>query len=388
VRVRTKEKIFASFAVCVGLALSLAILEAGLHIRAPAWLKLRMQELNAGRPYSIGSDAAWPVVRENGVFVRFIPGSSFFVVHYEYRKIAHIDSFGGRRTPFTENSKSLVPFYGDSFTFGVGVGDAQTYVSLLAQHSPVRLINLGVPGSSLDRQIDILLRRHTELHRPRLYVFNLFIGNDLEDIHKHARRAARNNETPASTESPPDLWLKEVNAFVYHNAWLKRSYLIQFVRQKLLAQLGRHRASWMNPVFSGMRTDLPYLAEATRDFRHEVLRLRETSRKLGFTPLFVILPDVHQVDPKRLRAKCRYYGLDLATIDPLQANRSVHAVPNDLGIRFVDITSCMARALEPAALYYVQDNHFTVAGHRRAASCLEEQGLLHMIDKLPPLAGK
>ena len=51
---------------------------------------------------------------------------------------------------------------GDSFAFGVGVDDRQTYVNLLDLKSSLRYLNLGVPGSALPNHLDIIEYRHVE----------------------------------------------------------------------------------------------------------------------------------------------------------------------------------------------------------------------------------
>jgi hypothetical protein len=50
-----------------------------------------------------------------------------------------------------------IVLFGDSFTFGVGVEDVETFASRIAMGFPqYRLINLGVPGSALVQQLEIL----------------------------------------------------------------------------------------------------------------------------------------------------------------------------------------------------------------------------------------
>ena len=61
------------------------------------------------------------------------------------------------------------------------------------------------------------------------------------------------------------------------------------------------------------------------------------------------------------------------------------AVLEEFGIRYLDITACLARAAAKAALYYVQDNHLTSRGHREAADCMVENGFFALLsDASPP----
>lgn len=57
------------------------------------------------------------------------------------------DSSGARRLPEASGPRRLVAFLGDSCTFGVGVGDDETFAALLQQQmTGVRALDLGVPG--------------------------------------------------------------------------------------------------------------------------------------------------------------------------------------------------------------------------------------------------
>ena len=115
------------------------------------------------------------------MFKNFKPNSCFDVVHYEYCFKANINSYGGRVSgqQNSNTSKIIIPFMGDSFTFGVGVGDEKAYVSLLNRKTYHFLLNLGVPGSNLENQQNIIKMRHEELEKPKVYIFSIFLGNDI-----------------------------------------------------------------------------------------------------------------------------------------------------------------------------------------------------------------
>ncbi len=368
-----------------------------MRLIAPDWLEQRMRELNAGENYESGSDRAWPVMLEGRAFRQFVPGSSFMVGHYEYQHVATIDELGGRITPFSStpaSDQAFVPFMGDSFTFGVGVEDNETFVSLIAAEalhrspaggSPPRLLNLGMTGTALHNQLDTLELRHDELGGPRFYVFAMFMGNDLTNIARHYRRSA--SGAPSAGGSPGRRWLWQANIFVYHHPLLKKLYAIQFLRQKLLTviQMGAGRGGgFMDPVFQAMRKDRTYLDEALVFFRHELARLAEISSRLGFEYVFLLIPDVHQLDASRLAGKARSLGLDLEQLAPERITQAVSRALSDFQIPYFDVGPCLSAA-PIEGLYYTQDTHLTAAGHALAARCILESGLLHSFTT-PPAA--
>jgi len=236
---------FRIAALTLGLTFALSGIELALRFMAPAWLRQRMSELRAGEFQELGTDRGWPIRKENGQFLSFTPSSRFNISNYEYLHSADVDELGGRAVPDATHSGGLVPFVGDSFVFGIGVPDGETFVNLLARGAPRRFVNLGVPGTSLNRQLDIVEKRHAELGSPEAYVFVVFLGNDLAEL-RDTVRSSPAVEGPSQRSSSA---LARLNAFVYHNPILKRVYSIQFGRQKLLSIFDRRRRTGMDPVF-------------------------------------------------------------------------------------------------------------------------------------------
>lgn len=70
--------------------------------------------------------------------------------------------------------------FGDSFTFGFGVDNQETFVSLINRHHAS--INFGVPGfnpiQEIDRAIELV---NNSLHKPERIWIHLFLGNDLSE---------------------------------------------------------------------------------------------------------------------------------------------------------------------------------------------------------------
>lgn len=375
---RWKKRLFASVTIVLGVTLALLILEVGLRLFSPAWLEQRMRELNAGESYEVGSDQEWPAIMENGRFRQFPPHSAFTVRHYEYEHGVTTDELGGRTTPYGSAPGALVPFVGDSFTFGLGVDDSETFLSLLAPESASRLVNLGVPGSALHDHLNIVQMRHVELGSPALYVFTVFMGNDLSDVRARHRR-------PSDGAPPNEGWAFRANVFVFHHPLLKQLYWIQYSRQKVLALMNRGGTGYMQPVFQAMRTDRAYLEDSLVHWRDELERLSVAADTRGFRYLFVLIPDVHQLDRQRLAAKAESYGLEGA-LDPGRLSRAFTGTLDDFGVPYFDLEPCLAQAMTEG-LFYVQDNHFTAAGHAAAAACIRESGLMEAIGAELALSG-
>lgn len=105
-------------------------------------------------------------------------------VHYDYSVSYRIGADGfrrGSRDPGVP-SDGLTVVAGDSFTFGFGVEDDQTFVDLLDAGSPRghRYHNAGIPGYSTDQEL-LMLERHLPGMQASRLVLVVYVGNDLFD---------------------------------------------------------------------------------------------------------------------------------------------------------------------------------------------------------------
>lgn len=82
-----------------------------------------------------------------------------------------VDALGYRVTPRKENGRFKILVVGDSFTFGLGVGDADTFCSFLETELPdCEVFNAGVSGYGLGQML-IRLRQCLEQTEPNLVLF-------------------------------------------------------------------------------------------------------------------------------------------------------------------------------------------------------------------------
>lgn len=350
----------------IGVALAFLLLEVALRIGAPDWLEQRMRTLRAGDLGDSDSDLSWPILSEGRVFRSFVPGSKIRVRRAEYRHDVFVDELGGRATAHVAD-QTLVPVYGDSFTFGLGVEDSQTFLSKIAPRVPRRLLNLGVTGSALHNHLETLELRHDELGRPSTYLFVVYVGNDLANIQKGARLREEGEGAGRSI-------LASANAYFTNHSQLSRLYSVQFVRQKVLTILHRGGRRYMEPVFLAMQVDRPDLDQSVALFAEQLDRLLVLSEELGFRAAFLLLPDVHQLDVNRRKAKALAYGIDPDRLDPLQPSEAIALELQQRHIPCLDIAPCLGGA-ETEGLYYLRDTHFTAHGHARAADCIVESWL-------------
>ncbi len=369
---RTKRFIFALITASLSLVLCLAAAELVARVLAPSWLQERMDALHAANAESgeFGSDRGWPVERRDGAFFSFSPHQHFDISHVEYRNVAHIDDLGGRRTsPLENTSGRRVALFGDSFTFGVGVDDMETFASRLAARFPDhRFINLGVPGTALPQQLAILRLRHGDLHAS-IAVFFFFLGNDFADILQDSHGARQSGRS--------DL-LVALNDHVCHHPWLEHSYATQLVCSAVPMAISATRP-WFelprDPAFYVMdRTMGDYQRFAAAALAIQLQILVRMQESLNVRSLIVASPDVNQVSEARRALRAGEYRIALSRLDPSRPNRILADETLRAGLAFFDSTACIATSVpDPGTLYYRQDNHFRSRGHEALAACIAPQ---------------
>jgi hypothetical protein len=355
-------------AVVLG-AMVIALVAAELSARAlaPAWLRARMREVAAGRALaSWGSDAGWPIERDRGRPVRFMPGSRFIVRHDEYVHSVQIDDLGGRAPGRPETASGpIVPVFGDSFAFGLGVRDEETFVSLVGATMSVRLVNFGMPGSALSDQLDMLDRLVPRVIAPPACLFVIYLGNDLDQI--AADGDADDGDTDAGSETISS-WLFAGNRLLDEHRVLRRWYVVQWARALAVRAVnGARREPQREAVFALMNLTTP-LARRRVALERAVDRLVRESARLHVAPMVIVIPDRFQVNETIRRDKAALYNVPVASYDPLRPNRLVADVLSARGIAFLDVTSCLQGR---TGAYYVRDMHLTAAGHASVAACAQ-----------------
>jgi hypothetical protein len=98
--------------------------------------------------------------------------------HYDYDVEYNInrDGFRGTDAAIKDGGISIV---GDSFSFGLGVNDDETFTALLNESHHDIFYNHSVPGYSTDQQLLLVLKHRDEIAQHVLLV--VYLGNDIFD---------------------------------------------------------------------------------------------------------------------------------------------------------------------------------------------------------------
>lgn len=81
----------------------------------------------------------------------------------------------------SSSSKKRIIFFGDSFTFGVGVPNNQTIPKVLEEEAGYDVLNFGISGYDIG-QYYLLLKKEGLRYNPDIVVYDIYLGNDIEDV--------------------------------------------------------------------------------------------------------------------------------------------------------------------------------------------------------------
>jgi len=274
---------------------------------------------------------------------------------YTYAERVSINSHGfrgpeirGERSP----GDLRIICLGDSFTFGVGVSDEETYPrqleDLLTKRWPGRrpeVINAGVQGYATYQEVDWLRSRGVEFD-PDVVVlavyFNDVVVRPSGDYTKQFEREQRQAAKLFRNRAP---WLYRLS---------RNSALLSLLNGAALA--ARHGNS-SSDILQGVESD--QVQEQWRATQRELSTFLELSRQHGFKPLVITIPTRIQVVqefpdssyPARIRSICERLGIEMADVS----------------------TSLKAGLAEGVDPYLPWDNHLSAAGSRLVAIVIRDR---------------
>ncbi|MEE8277850.1 MAG: hypothetical protein V3R89_03930 [Thermoanaerobaculia bacterium] len=276
---------------------------------------------------------------------------------------------------------------GDSFTFGMGVRDEETFIARLPDELrslglEAEGLNGGLPGTGIPDVVG-WFERHGVTLEPDLVVVAVFLGNDLADAASDREEVVLDEGLIAPKGSATGL-----------RAWLHRHSHLFLLAKNVLSRPGtlplRRRLGFPDPwILRNMssefaiyaRTPSATLERAAEASEQAFERLRQLRRARGFRLAALLVPGEVQVDPERWQAALEMLWLEPGALDPQRPTRVFSEMLERVGIPWLDLTAPIAAALAGGeTIYYQRDRHWTARGHalaaRHLARFLWERGLL------------
>ncbi|MDP1770340.1 MAG: SGNH/GDSL hydrolase family protein [Nitrospirota bacterium] len=281
----------------------------------------------------------------------FEPGSVYRQIANEYDALTTITD-KGHRVPGVEGNPDIV-FIGDSFTYGFGLNDEETFALVYCRQQRRECVNLGIPGSGTLRQVEkletFIEKWHWKPKEVKLFFFGMSgsfsAGNDFVDnydryVREHSSQAnveqSVQDRTPRGG-APLGFTERLINL---QGAILEHSTIMRLVKY--------HWGPMLKSLFV-VDPGNERMAVALVATRESLAKLDELSRRIGFDYSIYLLVPVQDV----IRGT---YGETLATLNSV-APKPVVATAQ----LFLD---------SPKDYYYAFDGHLNVKGSKRIAEFL------------------
>lgn len=281
-----------------------------------------------------------------------IPGCVYYQVSTEYNAITTITEQGYRAPKIIESPD--VVFLGDSFTFGQGLNDEETFPYIYAQALKNSCANLGIPGVGTIEEINMFEKYLENLHwRPKqVKLFLLAMtasfsaGNDLADNFFYSAKTQNNisiieskNLVNRSAISPGMLegilGYREILLRYSNFLRVMKFYFGPLLRSKLTQHIAAER-----------------LDKALKITFEQLSRLDELSRKYTFDYQIYLLHPVQDIIQKTYIETLNR----LNEISPVPIQSTAHLFEH-----------------EPQNFYYSYDGHFNALGSLKIAEFLISQ---------------
>lgn len=165
-----RNRLFAAISVALGILVALALAEWGLGIY---FQRIQSQSMEPGF-MRYHPQLGWSLS----------PGWSGEHSHFDYQATYHLGLDGFRIQASSGNSAATesteVAVLGDSFTFGLGVQDDETFTAVLNEQGDAVFKNYGVPGTSTDQHL-LLLNQILRSDPPDAVLLIIYLPNDILD---------------------------------------------------------------------------------------------------------------------------------------------------------------------------------------------------------------
>ncbi len=234
-----------------------------------------------------------------------------------FKTAIDINSYGLRGPELNQTkTKKRILFLGDSFTFGYGINEKDTFPRLLArllnEYHPdsYEVINLGVMGYGTDQELAYFKTTGINL-TPDIVVLAFFGGNDLSDNADYTNMSVINGflvrdynkldlKTPFVWK-----WIKIKSSIILHKIKFLYKIKLQFDKAKEIKKGGR-KSAYLMYSFSNDK----YAWEQTAGYIQELNNLTTQNQM----PLIVLnIPPVSLLKEKKDYFNLKDNGLSLST---------------------------------------------------------------------------
>lgn len=334
--------------------ISLALAELAVRLLVP-------QKLVEGETfYRTDPELGWTL--SPGYRGRFTNGVDFDV---EIR----IDD-NGLRGGIPQGRQPTVLGLGDSFMFGFGVEQADTFLAVASRAVGARPVNAGVPGYDLCQATDLGLLLLDRIPVDAVVVAPCLANDELDVVEGRRRVEVQHGRFVEPGEhfdpdAPTRRLLHPIFAHSHFLRLLRYSPLAETASRTFRGKESIDRRSLRKLVGAFLAPIPEEIARGQAESAACLGRLSEAAAARGLPVLALLVPDPIDVDPDAAPRIRRRLGEPDLELDPQGPRRRFTASLAALGIETVDPSpELLAAAAAGERLWFQQDRHFNPTGTR------------------------
>ncbi len=339
------------------------------------------------RPWGVAVNSRWMFTETPGGTILTAPGWQGRQT-VEGRSIRVRLNSLGMRGPELANTKGpeeqRVLVLGDSFVWGYGVAEEETFCHRLelglcqSTGHPVRVGNAGAPSYGLLKQA-ATLRRARDSFDPDVVVSCTFVGNDFVDDLRRTERIFEGYWFSGWSARFMDVSWRGRNMVRFRTAkiieqWLARHLPTLAIDKARIAELTREESE------AAQRLPRPEFfmdeLEETADVRECLARSRSALEELRdiaapAAVLVVLIPTESHLSQAAFEADLEHAGLDPSEYRRGLVSERISGIADALGLRFLDLTTFLAKEPDRALSWQPVGKHFSILGNSKVATWLE-----------------
>jgi hypothetical protein len=306
---------------------------------------------------------------------------------FDYRWTTNSRGFRGGREYAVPKPAGVrrVLLLGDSFTFGLGVNDDQTYAALIERKlggacggSPLEVINAGVSAFSTSQEV-VLLEREGLALDPELVIVGYFVNDADDNLNHGVHDLAGDTLTVRPSKARPHVYrAKRIANAIPGYSWLTRhSVLLNWLRQLYFSyrpqDLYNNAAAPADltapagaPGSIAVHGDPAAAAETDarkwRLMERLYARIDSLTRARGARLLVALIPHIREL-------QANYDGAP----DDAENIARMRRICSTLALHCVDLSEWLARerpAQSADSFFIPRDGHLAAIGHAAVAEAL------------------
>ena len=306
----------------------------------------------------------------------FATNSTGQQLHSEYQHDVQHDQHGWRNPCFDNKNPASAIIIGDSYTYGIGVGDndlLQCQIKALDPKS--NIYAMGVPGAAISQYIRIV-KTQSELIKslsPNKSVINLALcmGNDYEDLVAYG--AYRNDTKMTIDEVMPQFktnrlngWLGSINTALMQQPWIANSRLVTSIKMSLMQSMRTKDHGNFYSNYGGQTFYKKSTPSQNKALEKSLSQIKADLEEAGFSlGSIILIPDGSEISSRRLLRDAQLGGFKSADVDPGFKFNGVLKACKSQKIECIDFRENLN-----SNDYYNFDGHFRPSGVKKMAQAV------------------